>query len=58
MLPVLTEHFPSMEVLNYYAVRAARDALGLAKGDTVVMTGGDTSGASGNTNVLRIETAP
>ena len=58
VLPVLTEHFPSMEVLNYYAVRAARDALGLQKGDTIVMTGGDTSGASGNTNVLRIETTP
>ena len=55
VMPLLTEHFPSMEVLNYYALRAARDALGLQKGDTVVMTGGDTSGASGNTNVLRIE---
>ena len=58
VLPVLTEHFPSMEVLNYYALRAARDALNLNPGDTVVMTGGDTSGASGNTNVLRIETVP
>ncbi len=58
VLPVLTEHFPSMEVLNYYALRAARDALKLMPGDTVVMTGGDTSGASGNTNVLRIETVP
>ena len=58
VLPVLTEAFPSMEVLNYYAVRAARDALGLKSGDTVVMTGGDTSGTSGNTNVLRIETVP
>ena len=58
VLPVLTEHFPSMEVLNYYALRAARDALKLHAGDTVVMTGGDTSGASGNTNVIRIETVP
>ena len=58
VLPVLTEHFPSMEVLNYYALRAARDALQLKSGETVVMTGGDTSGASGNTNVIRIETVP
>jgi len=58
VLPVLTEAFPSMEVLNYYAVRTAKTALGLAEGDTVVMTGGDTSGESGNTNVLRIETIP
>ena len=58
VLPVLTEQFPSMEVLNYYALRAARDALGLKKDDTVVMTGGNTSGVSGNTNVIRIETVP
>ena len=58
VLPMLTEQFPSMDVLYYYAVRAARDALRLSKGDTIVMTGGDTSGASGNTNVLRIETVP
>ena len=54
--PLLTEQFPNMEVLNYYALRAARDALGLQPGDTVVMTGGNTSGESGNTNVIRIET--
>ena len=30
--------------------------LDLAPGDTVVMTGGNTSGQSGNTNVIRIET--
>ena len=54
--PLLTEQFPNMEVLNYYALRLARDTLGLDKGDTVVMTGGNTSGESGNTNVIRIET--
>ena len=58
VLPVLTEQFPSMDVLYYYAVRAAKDALQLESGDTIVMTGGDTSGASGNTNVIRIETVP
>ena len=56
VLPLLTEQFPSMEVLYYYAIRAAKDALKLEKGDTVVMTGGNTSGESGNTNVIRIET--
>lgn len=56
VLPVLTEHFPSMEVLNFYALRAAKDVLHLKEGDTVVMTGGNTSGQSGNTNVIRIET--
>ena len=55
VLPLLTEQFPNIEVLNYYSLRAAKDALQLSDGDTVVMTGGDTTGASGNTNVLRIE---
>ncbi len=56
VIPIQTEHFPNMEVLNYFSLRVAKDALKLEKGDTVVMTGGDTSGQSGNTNVLRIET--
>ena len=58
VLPVLTEQFPSMEVLNYYALRTAKDVLKLNPGDTVVMTGGNTSGQSGNTNVIRIENIP
>jgi pyruvate kinase len=58
VLPVLTEQFPSMEVLNYYAVRAAKQVLNLQAGDTIVMTGGDTSGRTGNTNVIRIENIP
>ena len=56
VLPLLTEQFPNMEVLNYYALRAAKTTLHLNDGDTVVMTGGNTSGESGNTNVIRIET--
>ncbi len=55
VVPLLTEQFPSMEVLNYYALKEAKRALALAPGDTVVMTGGDTSGQSGSTNVIRIE---
>lgn len=56
VMPMLTEQFPSMEVLYYYASRAAKSVLNLSEGDTIVMTGGNTSGESGNTNVLRIET--
>ena len=56
VVPVLTEQFPSMEVLYYYALRCAKKTLSLAPGSTVVMTGGTTTGESGNTNVLRIET--
>ena len=54
--PVLTEHFPNMEVLNFFSLRVAKRVLNLQPGETVVMTGGDTSGQSGNTNILRIET--
>ena len=56
VLPVLTEQFPSMEVLYYYALHTAKDVLRLSPGDIVVMTGGNTNGESGNTNVIRIET--
>jgi pyruvate kinase len=56
VVPLLTEQFPNMEVLYYYALKAARDALDLKAGDTVVVTGGNTNGESGNTNVIRIET--
>ena len=56
VIPIQTEHFPNMEVLNFFSMRLAKEALKLEKGDSVVMTGGDTSGQSGNTNVIRIET--
>ena len=56
VVPLLTEQFPSMEVLYYYALKAAKKTLHLNAGDTMVMTGGNTTGESGNTNVLRIET--
>ncbi|MCR5663797.1 MAG: hypothetical protein K6G17_02845 [Oscillospiraceae bacterium] len=55
VVPLLTEQFPNMEVLYYYALRAAREALPLDPGDTVVVAGGNTSGESGSTNVIRIE---
>ncbi len=56
VLPLKTEQFPNMEVLYYFALQAAKDALSLGKGDMVVMTGGKTTGESGTTNVIRIET--
>ena len=58
VMPVMTEQFPNVEVLNYYAIRLAKEALGLKQDDIIVMTSGDTSGASGNTNILRIENVP
>ena len=37
--PVMTEHMPSTEVLFYTAKNLAKDALGLEKGDKMVITG-------------------
>ena len=56
VVPVLTEQFPTMDVLYFYAMRCAKTTLNLSPGATIVMTGGNTNGESGNTSVLRIET--
>ncbi len=53
--PLLCDVYPSIEVLFYEAKNMAKDAFGLHNGDTVVITGGVKTGASGNTNTIRIE---
>lgn len=55
VIPVMSEMFPSTEVLFYSAKKAAKETLGLSKGDRVVITGGITNGSSGNTNMIKIE---
>ncbi len=57
VLPVLSEQFNSTDVLFYHALRAAKEHFALKKGDAVVMTGGNTNGKSGNTNIIKIENA-
>ena len=54
--PVMADQFPSMEVMFYYAKKAAIDALGLQPGDNLVLTGGPVNGQQGNTNTIKIET--
>lgn len=53
--PVLSEEFNSVDVMFYHAVRYAKDEFDLEKGDNVVLTGGQISGKSGNTNTIRLE---
>lgn len=53
--PVLSEEFPSVDVMFFYAMRHAKDVLGLKAGDNVVLTGGK-AGDSGSTNTIRVET--
>ena len=55
--PILCEEtFQSADVLFYNALRAAKAAMHLAPGDSVVMTGGTPNGTSGNTNLIKVET--
>lgn len=53
--PVLSEEFNSVDVIFYHALRFAKDVFKLEAGDNVVITGGQASGQSGNTNTLRLE---
>lgn len=54
--PVLSDAFPSMDVMFYYAVNCAKKTLSLQAGDNVVLTGGPINGKSGNTNTIKVET--
>lgn len=55
VIPAMCEQFTSTEVLFYSAKKIAEQILPLEKGDRIVITGGDTSGRSGKTNLVRIE---
>lgn len=54
--PVFSEEFNSVDVMFYHALRYAKEIFGLSAGDNVVLTGGQASGKSGNTNTIRLET--
>lgn len=54
--PILTEVYPSQDVLFYTAKRKAKEVFHLKKNDIIVITGGNTDGKSGNTNTIKIET--
>ena len=55
--PILCEEtYTSTDVLFYNALHAAKKAMHLHKGDNIVMTAGNTNGASGNTNLIKVET--
>ena len=56
VIPVMSEEFYSVDVLFHYAKRAAIDTGIVAKGDTIVLTGGTPNGKSGNSNLVNVET--
>ena len=55
VIPAMCEKFTSTDVLFYTAKKIASSTLDLQKGDKIVITGGDTSGRSGKTNLIKIE---
>ena len=54
--PVKVEAYPSTEVLFYVAKKTAAEVFNLVKDDKIIITGGNTNGESGNTNLIKIET--
>ena len=55
VIPAMCEKFTSTDVLFYSAKKMAKSMLKLSKGDKIVITGGDTSGVSGNTSLIKVE---
>lgn len=55
VIPAMCEVYNSTDVLFYIAKKIAEEKLSLQSQDKIVITGGDTSGASGNTNLIKIE---
>ena len=49
------ETFNSTDVLFYTAKKMAKSQLSLGSKDRIVITGGNTTGCSGNTNLIKIE---
>ena len=54
--PVMADEFPSMDVMFYYAKKAAVETLNLTAGDNILLTGGPINGKCGNTNTIKVET--
>ena len=55
VIPAICERFTSTDVLFYTAKKIAEKEFLLEKGDKIIITGGDTSGTSGNTSLIKIE---
>ncbi len=55
VIPAICERFSSTDVLFYTAKKIAEQEFSLQKGDKIIITGGDTSGTSGNTSLIKIE---
>ncbi len=55
VIPTMCEQFSSTDVLFYTAKKIAQEVLRLNKGDRIVITGGNTTGQSGTTSLIKVE---
>ncbi len=55
VIPVLSEEYPSSEVMFYESLKKTAQVLGLSAGDNVIMVGGSISGSGGENNTIRLE---
>ena len=55
VIPAMCEKYSSTDVLFYMAKNIAKEKLSLKSGDKIVITGGDTSGVSGTTNMIKVD---
>ena len=55
VIPAMCEKFTSTDVLFYTAKKIAEQMLTLEKEDRIVITGGVTTGESGTTNLIKVE---
>ena len=55
VLPALTDEYNSVDILFYFAKKIAKDSGLVKKGDTIVLTGGNPNGKSGNSNLINVE---
>ncbi len=54
--PALSEQYNSTDVLFYMATQLAKKAFPIQAGERIVITGGASTGKSGGTNLIKIET--
>lgn len=56
VIPVMSGTFTSTDVLFYHATETAKRIFDLQSGDHIIITGGQVSGVSGNTSLIKVET--
>ncbi|MBQ9115487.1 MAG: pyruvate kinase [Clostridia bacterium] len=53
--PILCQEYPSAEVAFFYASQATKQLMNMSEGDNMIIVGSTTSGKSGKTDTIRLE---